>query len=516
MKYSLKQYVKRSICAIMMIMMVLVTFPAQVTLARDAETEAIVTETNGNSVERYEAAAKEANLTLNVIAHQQSFGNSAKAVNGKTAGTVGQGKRLEAVYISLKLPQGLKGGINYRSYVQSSGWTPWVTSGKMSGTKGAGKRLEGISIKLTGAVAKQYDIYYRTYMTNVGWLDWAKNGQLSGSAGLDAQLEGIQVLAVKKGSNYAPIQGRYFAFTAKSVNTVSYDGHVQTYGDMQAVSNGAVFGSTGSGKRLEGFRIRLSHGMDQVYGTLSYSVHCQSYGWMNEVKEGAYAGTRGEGKRIEALKITLNGDLSKYFDIYYRLHVQSLGWLDWAKNGEYAGTSGCALRAEAIQIVLRSKGAQAPGNTARHFVGSDPSTGKTAGYSLLKPYLDYIIASCTKPSMTKQQKLRAVYDYVRTHYLYRSLQPGHPSYFTQEEYYAYVTAENGSGNCYGINYLFGYLAREVGYPQARLAKGGLGMSRSPHGWVVIDGAIYDPEMAYEKQVDVYCAQNGSVYRYYED
>ena len=463
------------------------------------------------------ATKADENVKLSVVVHQQTVGDSKKAANGKTAGTVGRGMRMEAVYIGCTLPKGVKGTIKYRAHVQGIGWQPWVTKGHMAGTKGEEKRLEAIQIKLTGTFLKKYDVYYRTYMRNCGWLDWAKNGQTSGTVGQGAVLEGIQVLVVKKNSSNAPVQGGYAAITPENLNTLSYSGHVQGLGDVAPVTNGQQLGTTGSSKRIEGLSVRLSHGASQMFGTLKYSVHCQTYGWMNEVREGGYAGTRGESKRIEAIQISLEGDLSKYCDIYYRLHVQTLGWLSWAKNGDRAGTAGYSYRAEAIQIKLVAKGADAPGSTAVAFVDANSQpAGTTTGYMLLAPYLDNIISSCTNAGMSKSQKLRAVFNYVKSHYLYRSLGPEHPNNFTSDEYYAYQTAISGSGNCYGINFLFGYLARRVGYPQAKLVRGGLGSRRAPHGWVTIDGYIYDPEISYENHVDAYCVTNGSMYSYYPD
>ena len=98
---------------------------------------------------------------------------------------------------------------------------------------------------------------------------------------------------------------------------------------------------------------------------MEYKVHVQTYGWLDTVRNGALAGTTGEAKRMEAVQIQLTGEIAKQYDIYYRVHSQTYGWLDWAKNGQSAGTEGLAKRMEAIQIVLVAKGGEAPGNTER-------------------------------------------------------------------------------------------------------------------------------------------------------
>jgi uncharacterized protein YjdB len=89
---------------------------------------------------------------------------------------------------------------------------------------------------------------------------------------------------------------------------------------------------------------------------------------MDWVSDGAVAGTTGQGKRLEAIKIELTGELAQKYDVYYRVHAQSYGWLDWAKNGEPAGTEGLSKRLEAIQIVYVPKGGAAPGATTRPYV----------------------------------------------------------------------------------------------------------------------------------------------------
>lgn len=98
-----------------------------------------------------------------------------------------------------------------------------------------------------------------------------------------------------------------------------------------------------------------------------YSTHVQDYGWMSEVSDGAVAGTTGQSRRVEAISINLTGEMSQNYDIYYRTHVQNIGWTGWAKNGANCGSQGGSLRMEALQIKLVPKGFAAPGSTANAF-----------------------------------------------------------------------------------------------------------------------------------------------------
>ncbi|MCI8550450.1 MAG: hypothetical protein HFI68_07675 [Lachnospiraceae bacterium] len=143
---------------------------------------------------------------------------------------------------------------------------------------------------------------------------------------------------------------------------VNYTTHVQTYGWLNAVSDGKMSGTEGQSKRLEAIKIYLSD--TPVPGGIEYQTHVQSRGWMNWVANGNLSGTEGLSKRLEAIKIRLTGEMAEKYDVYYRVHSQSFGWLGWAKNGEPSGTMGYAKRLEAIEIRLVEKGQPAPGSTS--------------------------------------------------------------------------------------------------------------------------------------------------------
>ena len=151
---------------------------------------------------------------------------------------------------------------------------------------------------------------------------------------------------------------------------VNYRTHVQTYGWQSWKKNGAMSGTQGQAKRLEGINVKLSNLINDSdwTGGITYRTHVQTYGWQAWKSNGAMSGTSGQAKRLEAIQIYLTGDVRYYYDVYYRVHAQTYGWLDWAKNGEMAGTSGLAKRLEGIQIKLVRKGGPAPGSTARPWV----------------------------------------------------------------------------------------------------------------------------------------------------
>lgn len=324
--------------------------------------------------------------------HIQNYGDSqGTKKNGEMAGTKGESKRLESIWVEIHGNDNL--GIQYTTHCQSYGWMPWSADGEVNGTSGESKRLEAIMIQLTGEDADKYDVYYRVHAQNYGWLGWAKNGEPSGTSGESKRLEGIQIVVVPRGESFdknmegyesatvepykssggnSPILGAESTDADKPVVPgadepfVIYQTHVQTYGWQQWVVNGAMSGTSGESKRLEGINIKVSN---MPYdGDIVYTTHVQTYGWQGVLedqstwkKNGEMSGTSGESKRLEAICINLTGEMAEHYDIYYRVHAQNFGWLGWACNGEEAGTAGHSKRLEGIQIILVPKGEAGPG-----------------------------------------------------------------------------------------------------------------------------------------------------------
>ncbi|MBI4856707.1 MAG: Ig domain-containing protein [Acetobacterium woodii] len=140
-----------------------------------------------------------------------------------------------------------------------------------------------------------------------------------------------------------------------TAGNVSYSTEIQNIGWQQAVTNGAISGTTGQSLRLEAIKINLDGFADS--GSIEYKSHIQNKGWEPSFKSaGQISGTVGEGLRLEAIEIQLTGAMAEKYDVYYQVHAKNFGWLNWAKNGERAGTEGQSLRLEAIRIQIVPKG----------------------------------------------------------------------------------------------------------------------------------------------------------------
>lgn len=159
---------------------------------------------------------------------------------------------------------------------------------------------------------------------------------------------------------------------AAPVVSVMYRTHVQDVGWQAFVSDGAMSGTSGQSKRLEGIEISVSGNTNLG---IQYSTHVQDIGWQGFVADGAMSGTSGQSKRLEAIKIQLTGTDAALYDVYYRVHAQDHGWLGWAVDGEASGTAGLSKRLEGIEIVIVAAGAPAPGSTDNEFVVFVPAPG---------------------------------------------------------------------------------------------------------------------------------------------
>ena len=141
--------------------------------------------------------------------------------------------------------------------------------------------------------------------------------------------------------------------------SVTYRTHVQTDGwEMNWSADGAMSGTQGQSKRLEGIEIKVQSDLDLG---IRYMTHVQTYGWETAWSaDGAMSGTQGQSKRLEAIRIELTGTDAPNYDVWYSVHAQHFGWLNWAKNGALAGTAGYSYRLEGIRIRILPKDSPAP------------------------------------------------------------------------------------------------------------------------------------------------------------
>lgn len=124
--------------------------------------------------------------------------------------------------------------------------------------------------------------------------------------------------------------------------------------------------------------------------------------------------------------------------------------------------------------------------------------GKDGKYSCgnaeLDKLIEDLISKATKSSMTRDEKLRACYLYMRDSGKFSYMAGPHHGRGTTDwaEDAALSFLKNSKGNCYGWAATFTYIARQLGY-DAYVVSGGVPRNNSDHAWTMInwsDGNTY--------------------------
>lgn len=133
-----------------------------------------------------EASKVDASNKIEYKAMVQDVGWQPVKSNGQTAGTTGQAKRLEALWIKYTG----KGKLTFSSHIQNIGWTTDRTSGEITGTVDMAYRMEAIKMKLEGSNKR---IEYRVHIEGTGWTKWCSNNEVAGTVGQGKRIEAIEI-----------------------------------------------------------------------------------------------------------------------------------------------------------------------------------------------------------------------------------------------------------------------------------------------------------------------------------
>ena len=128
----------------------------------------------------------------------------------------------------------------------------------------------------------------------------------------------------------------------------------------------------------------------------------------------------------------------------------------------------------------------------------DADGRSTTGNAELDEFLYNIITQWTNDGMTRNQKIRALYNYIRDHYTYLARDHVAKGSKNWEPAYALEFFRRGKGNCYSFSSAFYLLVRQLGL-EAQTVMGDIGpVNHRPHCWVRIklDGSwrLFDPEL----------------------
>lgn len=217
--------------------------------------------------------------TVATTAHVGGTGWQSESAQGDVAGTVGQGKRLEAVKITDKAPDDTSysdADISYRAHVQNVGWQSWADGGGTAGTVGRGLSIEAVRIELTDELQQHYDVWYRAHVQTLGWMGWTKNGNVCGTTGLAGRMEGLQVVLTPKGAAAPSAASQAVSFSHLDAQQVEY-AVSPVNGQWEAnVRDGGLAGSTGQGRALQALRVQRTGDTTALAGAVQYRAFVQN------------------------------------------------------------------------------------------------------------------------------------------------------------------------------------------------------------------------------------------------
>ena len=121
----------------------------------------------------------------------------------------------------------------------------------------------------------------------------------------------------------------------------------------------------------------------------------------------------------------------------------------------------------------------------------------------LDGYLTDVIKSVTTDDMKKEEKRRALYEYIRDNYRYLKKPLIEKGTVGWQAEYAINFFNERVGNCFSFEAAYGSLLKKVGF-EVNFVVGTTGTNNAPHGWVeiIIDDVVYidDPEIEMSRRV----------------
>lgn len=120
--------------------------------------------------------------------HCQSLGWCNDVYDGQTCGTVGFGKRLEAINIDAPDDVNLK----IKAHIQRKGWQKYEGNNITIGTTGEGLRLEAFEIEAEG-LPEGKRLYYQAHVQTLGWTDVTEGGFPVGTIGQSLRIEAVRM-----------------------------------------------------------------------------------------------------------------------------------------------------------------------------------------------------------------------------------------------------------------------------------------------------------------------------------
>ena len=133
---------------------------------------------------------------LRYCAHTQDIGWREWIHDGMIAGSVGAGKRLEALKIDTSKIDGLH--LDAKVHIQDVGWVtfPDVRPDTVIGTVGRRLRIEAIELCFSESNTFDGRLMYQVHLADTGWTGRVPAGYATGTVGLSKAIEAIKIWTV--------------------------------------------------------------------------------------------------------------------------------------------------------------------------------------------------------------------------------------------------------------------------------------------------------------------------------
>ncbi len=338
----------------------------------------------------------------------------------------------------------VEGKVYTGHYTDASGKMYVVTDGIQklkNGAMGKGSRYYSCDAGKILTLSKQTlyvdgKVYTGYYLDNASKMYNVKNGTRA-----------LQTGAVKKGSRYYNCKSQKIRTLGKETLYVKgkvYTGHyLAPSNKMYSVKNGICALKTGTMKKGIKYYVHKSEKTKKLSKETLYVK--------GKVFTGHYQARSNKMYRVKkGTKALENGVLNKNAKYYSQKSKKTK-----------------ALKKKTI------------------YVNGKAMKGMSPASMLTLQRAQAVVARVTNDRMTKKEKLKACFDFVKT---YRECSP-RPHYRGMDwpVIYANDMFVRGIGNCCSYGAAFAYMAKAIGYEQVYCCNSG------GHGWAEIDGLVYDPE-----------------------
>lgn len=133
-------------------------------------------------------------------------------------------------------------GLKYQAHTQDVGWREWIHDGMIAGSVGAGKRLEALRID-TSAFGDKLKLNVKVHIMNIGWktVEDVKPDTIIGTTGKGLRMEAIEIDPVVN----------------ETGKKLVYQVHLANTGWTGRVEGGYATGTVGLSKAIEAIKIWL-------------------------------------------------------------------------------------------------------------------------------------------------------------------------------------------------------------------------------------------------------------------